>query len=77
MSATGLSWLEPRTWETFRAELGDRAACALDAEERWRAGSAVLRLHEAYDRAPRPVVVVPDLDSAVVGARSERQKTPR
>jgi hypothetical protein len=70
-------WLEPRTWETFRAELGDRAACALDAEERWGCGSAVLRLHEADERPPRsvvrPVVVVPDLDDAVVGA----QNTPR
>jgi hypothetical protein len=27
-------WLEPRTWEALRTDLGDRAAWALDAEER-------------------------------------------
>jgi hypothetical protein len=66
-------WLEPRTWEAFRPELGDRAACALDAEERWGRGSVVLRLHEAIERTPQPVVVIPELDAAVVGA----QNTPR
>jgi hypothetical protein len=73
MSRRAPRWLEPRTWESFRAELGDRAACALDVEERWGRGSAVLRLHEANERSPEPVVVIPDLDGAVVAA----QKTPR
>lgn len=73
MSAVAPRWLEPRTWEAFRAELGERAACALDAEERWGAGSAVLRLHEANERRPEPVAAVPDLDLAVVGG----QNTPR
>jgi hypothetical protein len=76
-SRTAPRWLEPRTWEAFRVELGDRAACSLDAEERWGAGSSVLRLHEANERDPYPVVVVPDLDVAVVGDRSASQKTPR
>jgi hypothetical protein len=69
-------WLEPRTWEAFGAELGERAACALDAEERWGPGSAVLRLHEANERPAGPVVIVPELDLAVVGAVG-RQNTPR
>jgi hypothetical protein len=73
MSARAPIWLEPRTWEAFRLELGDRAACALDAEERWGRGSAVLRLHEADERPPRRTVAIPDLDGAVVGA----QNTPR
>jgi len=69
-AAAVLAWLEPRTWETFRVELGDRAACALDAEERWGAGSAVLRLHEANERSPVPVAVVSELDAAVVAGHA-------
>jgi hypothetical protein len=69
--------LEPRTWEAFRADLGDRAACAFHAEDRWGAGSGVLRLHEANERQPYPIVVVPEPDFAVVGDRSASQKTPR
>jgi hypothetical protein len=75
--ASAPRWLEPRTWEAFRAELGDRAACALDAEERWGAGSGVLRLHEANERRPYPIVVVPELEVAVVRDRGASQKTPR
>jgi hypothetical protein len=71
------AWLEPRTWEIFRTELGDRAACALDAEERWGSGSAVLRLHDAQERNEDRVVAVPDLDPATIGGRVGGQKTPR
>jgi hypothetical protein len=73
MSAPAPRWLEPRTWETLRVELGDRAACALDVEERWGRGSAVLRLHEADERPPGRAIAIADLDDAVVAA----QKTPR
>ena len=69
------SWLEPRTWEALRVELGDRAACAIDSEERWGVGSALLRLEEANDTREDHVVVVPDLDAAVVSGSA--QNTPR
>jgi hypothetical protein len=68
-------WLEPRTWEALRVELGDRAACAIDSEERWGVGSAVLRLEEANDARDDHVVVVPQFDAAVV--TDAAQKTPR